>query len=235
MFNIRLSGIAAGIAFILSLLLGLISGTLPPALIVRPFVFAIVFFIIANLIMLLVNRFLPELLEKNVSKPDIVMPGSQINIMEGNAAVPGSVYAHPEETEGGMGDISNMDNSSSFSEMLDDLAAAGNPQGGTSGTSNLQGMDHSEQSDYTSKGGSSAASENGGSFEGLPDMETLEGSFNASSSEKEEEAEEYQSFGEDLFSTKSSAAQSKAPALEGDYSPKDLAQGIRTILKKEEG
>jgi hypothetical protein len=210
-FNFKLGGIAAGIAFVLSLMIGLLSRTLPPTLIIRPIVFAGVFFIITNLIFWLVNRFLPELLENNAVEPDIVMPGSQVNIMEDNPSGEDGIYAQPDGSEG-MGDIGNID-----------YSAAGDEQG----------MDQSEQNGYTNQGISSAASGDSGSFDALQDMDSLAGSF-FSSSEDGGGTQEY--FDTEEGSTpKRTPAGNKPQKLAGDFDPKEIAQGIRTILKKDEG
>ena len=83
MFNIKINIMVAGVAFILSFLLGLISGSSLPMLVIRPVIFAIVFFIIFACIQILINRFLPELYESGKEK-DVsdFMPGARINITE---------------------------------------------------------------------------------------------------------------------------------------------------------
>jgi hypothetical protein len=231
-FNLKLSGIVAGVAFILSLLIGLLSRTMPPALIIRPLIFALLFFIIANLINLLVNRFLPELLETNTVEKaaDIVMPGSQIDIVEESSAVPGSIYARPDDSEENVGDISSLVYSPSGSRSSEDPAAAG-----STATFNFGGMDQSGLDGYTEEGIPTAASENGGSFDMLADLESLAGAFVSSSEEKEEGTEENQGFEEDPLAPARAPVGNKPPKMEGDFNPKDMAQGIRTILKKEEG
>ena len=85
MFNLKLSGIIAGIAFLLSFLIGILSRTTMPMLILRPLFFAVIFFIISALIYILLRTFLPELLENDVPQTDSgLLPGSRINITEGD-------------------------------------------------------------------------------------------------------------------------------------------------------
>ena len=83
MFNLKINVIVAGAAFILSFLLGLISRSHLPMLVIRPVIFAVVFFIIFACIQILINRFLPELQEggKAAESPDF-LPGTRINITE---------------------------------------------------------------------------------------------------------------------------------------------------------
>ena len=99
MFNFKLSGIAAGLAFIISLLISAISGASLPAVLLRPVFFGIVFFLIANIISLLVGRYLPELLDINAEKPEIDIPGSRLNLMEDDSSMgaPEGMYARPDD------------------------------------------------------------------------------------------------------------------------------------------
>jgi hypothetical protein len=231
-FNFRLSGIVAGLAFILSLLIGLLSRTILPALILRPLIFALLFFIIANLINLLVNRYLPELLETNIEEKaeEIVMPGSQIDIVEEAPAVPISIYARPDDSDENVGDISSLVYSPSSSR-----SSEGADPAVSTAVFDLGGMDQSEQNGYTDEGPSPTVSGNEGSFDMLADLESLAGAFVSSSGEKEEETEEYQGLEEDPIAPAKAASGNKAPKMEGDFKPKEMAQGIRTILKKDEG
>jgi hypothetical protein len=100
-------------------------------------------------------------------------------------------------------------------------------------TSDIQGMDQSEQNGYTSEGISSAASGDSGSFDALPDMDSLAGGFFSSSGDGEEAGESFDT-GEGSRTPKRSPAGNKTQKLEGDFNPKEIAQGIRTILKKDE-
>jgi hypothetical protein len=223
-FNFKLGGIVAGIAFILSLLIGLLSRTILPTLIIRPLIFAALFFIIANLIYMLINRYLPELLEHDAGpKEEIIMPGSQIDIMEDNPTVPGSIYARPDDSEESMGDISSLVNSPAGSRARESTP-----------TLNFEGIDQSSQNEYTEQGNSSAASGGGGSFDMLADLESLAGAFVSSSVEKAEVTEEYDGLADGLVPARA-ASGNKPSKMEGDFDPKEMAQGIRTILKKEEG
>ena len=86
MFNLKVSAIVAGIAFVLSFLIGLFSKTTMPMIILRPIIFAFVFFVISALIYILVRSFLPELLENETPGFDSgLLPGSRVNITESDA------------------------------------------------------------------------------------------------------------------------------------------------------
>ena len=81
MIDFRTSGIFAGAAFILSLALGIFSGAAFPMLILRPFIFALIFFGIAALGKHLIEKFIPDLLnqESAAARP---ASGRRVNITE---------------------------------------------------------------------------------------------------------------------------------------------------------
>jgi hypothetical protein len=56
-----------------------------PMLLLRPVLFAALFFIIVNAVQILISRFLPELLEDN-NDVSSVLPGSRVNITEGDTS-----------------------------------------------------------------------------------------------------------------------------------------------------
>ncbi|MDR1566047.1 MAG: hypothetical protein LBS48_02040 [Treponema sp.] len=231
MFDVRISGIIAGAAFVLSLLVGLISRAALPVLFVRAFIFAVLFFVLSGLIFSLVSRFLPELLEggKDGFAPN--PRGSKVNIVEDDIpepvpAVPGMVFARPEDSEEDLGNISDL--------------AAQNPvrprQDGKE--PDIPGLDQESQSDYTEKGQMEASSGSrdapgssgeGGPMDILPDLDSLAGAF-LSSPGGNEEAAEYSA----ADPVKKQSLYGKGQKMEGDFNPKDLAAGIRTILNKED-
>ncbi|MCL2374101.1 MAG: hypothetical protein FWC65_02520 [Treponema sp.] len=127
MINLKAGGTAAAAAFLLSFLIGLASRTPMPALVVRPLVFALVFFTLACFVRLLVNRFLPELLsDGGADAGSEFLPGSRINITEGDSPYPedyaggalsgspppsgGQVFmgAQADDSEGNLGNISDL-------------------------------------------------------------------------------------------------------------------------------
>ena len=122
MFDLRYSGMFAVGAFILSLLIGLISRSTMPMLIIRPLIFAVIFFVFSAFLKILVGRFLPELLENSADEGGIG-PGSRINIMEGDAPPDSSAVtegfisanlsqistgAKPDDADDDLGDISEL-------------------------------------------------------------------------------------------------------------------------------
>ena len=153
MFNLKIGAIVAASAFLLSFFLGLINHSIMPMLLVRPAIFALVFFIFSLIIDFLVKNFLPELLSNNVQEhdPDF-LPGARVNIMEdgsgespigfssdGSSSVPEPAFigAQPGDSSQETEDISGL-----TTEINDAKPeTAGIFEG-------LEGMDHNEKNDY---------------------------------------------------------------------------------------
>ena len=242
MFNLRISGIIAAAAFVLSFLIGLLSSTSMPMLIIRPLVFAALFFIITGLIYYLVNQFLPELLEGNeITEDKALRPGSRIDITEGDSASfppPGDqagLGAQADNSEDGLGNIS---------DLLGKYTASPAPGGGTpeetGGTP--AGLDQNEQTEYNKTGGSEnatspakpvvpsgTAAEISDSVDFLPDLDSMAGAFLSQITGEESDTTEYS------VSTPSPrpSSSNKTPEWAGDFNAKELAAGLRTVLKKE--
>ena len=277
MFNFRSNLIIAGAAFFLSLLVGLVSRTTMPMLIIRPVIFAVVFFIFSILVKILIDRFLPELLEEGSpldegfqlgSRIDITDEDPQINLSRGGNESGGSGYsaqaqdilgARPDDSEEDIGDIS-------------DLASKGSSSG-TADKANNPGMDQNTEEHYTvmgdfgvfaepaldkmfvqdsfsetppsqeqappareiarpvessqpkaSAGGTKASYR---SEEALPDLDSMAGAFMSTSSGEEPEVTGYSG------SSSSKKSSSKGVEWAEDYSGKNMAMGIQTVLKKD--
>ena len=225
MFNVRVSTLAACSAFILSLCIGILNKSSFPAVILRPVLFGILFFGLPFLITLIINRFLPELLDDSGSSPDIILPGTNINIKEDAAppgAVPANLYARPDDSEADLGDISDaMNNKYKPAPDFRNVQAAAD-------TSGMSGLDQNVENGYTEPRPGAAGD---GGYDILPDLESLAGSFTVSAGDKEEEKYEYQ----ESDVPKRSLTGNKAQKMDVDFSPKDLAAGIRTIIDKQEG
>jgi len=241
MLNLRISGIIAGAAFILSLILGIVGGTTMPLLIVRPLLFACLFFIISGLVKLIVSRFLPEILENDEKDEVDNHPGSRINILEGD----GRTGTGPRYAFSG----ALPDDSDHQLENITDLLAKTKASRVSS-----EGMDQNPQDDYTDDGdpekipelspvdsrhGVSSAGKHArepdiegiSGEEALPDLDSMAGAFLSPVEGEESDSTEYTvsaSPPKSLYGSKS-----KAPAWSGDFNAKDLAAGLRTILSKE--
>ena len=215
MYNLRISSIVAGAAFVLSFLIGLLSGSSFPTLIIRPGIFAVFFFIFSELAGFLVNRFLPELLDKEAGTPEIDMPGSRIDIIEDAPSVSSVVFARPDESNGELGDIS---------QILNPVAMDSSP------LSDGLGMDQTEETVYNELEVSGSLSQDGDSVDALPDLESLVGAFLPSAKEQEEEIEEFSS----SEPVKRPSSGNKAQKMDVDFHPKELAAGIRTVLTKDD-
>jgi hypothetical protein len=267
MFGLKIGGIAAGAAFIISFLLCLISSVSPPALVIRPFIFAVLFFALAYGINFVISHFLPELLDGSAgSGADFSIPGSRIDISEGeslgmgesgtvSANLPGRIvipnnYVVPEDSDEGLGDISDIVKTGIGDPELPEKTT-GMPAETPAFQETPSGLDQGTQNGYTEKGSLDVFSASGGEpgvsppaegagddaaalgaepVEFLPDLDSLAGAFMSSSGENGDDTIEYST----AEPGAKPSASSKGQSLEGDFSPQDLASGIRTILNKEE-
>jgi hypothetical protein len=251
MFDFRAGGIAAGAAFVISFLISLVSGASFPGLILRPLVFAALFFGIALVVYFLVSRFLPELLDDAVeSGGGVGMPGSRIDISEPDV-FPGAAPFTPAAPQNAA-IPANFAKTDDSDENLDDISGYVRNDGDPSPPVKKQrevreapafqespsGLDQEDQYGYNEKGspgtlpvsGENAAVSGADPGDFLPDLDSLAGVFAPSSGEKENDTIEYST----SAPAKKPSPGSKGQKMEGDFNPKDLAAGIRTILNKED-
>lgn len=259
MFNIKWGVIAGGAAFIISLLVGGFSDAVFIFVLLRAFIFLLVFFAIGVGCHFAVSNYLPELLtpdsrgddEPAWSRGAESLLGSRINItLGGNAALPET--GQGSEAVGNIADLMSM--------------AASQPAAGPE-----QGMDQTPQDGYTEEGGAglpefdpdnfgfeSSASPGGGRSEsrgagafepapayngpvftasaageadlgGLPDLDAMAGAFFTNVGQENPAAEP----AVEMPLPARSPQSSKPQGFEGDFNPKELAAGIRTVLSKE--
>jgi hypothetical protein len=83
--NSKIGGIAAAFGFVLSLIIGLAFRNGAFAF-VRALVFAAFFFVLVNILRIVIQRFLPELLDFGPELGADPRPGSRVNITEGDGA-----------------------------------------------------------------------------------------------------------------------------------------------------
>jgi hypothetical protein len=229
MINFKVCGIAAGAAFVLSLLIGVFSRTAFSVILVRGFVFAVVFFALSGMVFWLVSRYLPELLSGGGAGGggddlDIPASGSHVDISVGSPVA----GAFPEDASDAIDDIAGSPSTGSYTARPSSEAALSQAEytpldhEGNTGYNQERGID----GNIGSPGGGGLGALEGTNGEALPDMGALaEGAV-----EDEQEVET-----EDFDSPESSPrSSSKKPAMEGDFDPKELAKAIHTVLVKDE-
>lgn len=216
MFNPKISGVIAGIAFTLSFLTGLFTGSQFFPVLLRAFILGIVFFVLSSLVYWVISRFLPELL---TSFPDesgeTDVPGSKIDI---------SIDASDEEPE--------TENS-------------GNTEPGNS-VPPIQGLDQKRQDDYNKeevvfsavdsvKTTAVPETDSVESVDVLPDLELMSGSF-AQTEESDDESEVAEMEDDLLPSTPSMSGPSRKQKNSdpGDFNVQEMASAIQTILRRDE-
>ena len=244
MLDLKVSSIIAGIAFFLSLLIGLFSRSTMPALILRPIIFAVLFFIVSTLIKFLVGHFLPELLED--SSPDII-PGSRVNLTEesevgfplevsspgqASSAAPGPAFAgaKPEDSGDEVGDISDLFKSrfedKGFSAGMDQIAEDDYTEKGMEDFGSGKGKDEWAHTDQRASSKPSLGFSD--SEESLPDLDSMAGAFVSSSSDENPDTVEYS-----VSTPARKPSSNKAQAWTGDFNAKEIAAGLRTVLNKD--
>jgi hypothetical protein len=240
-FNPKVSGIIAGIAFVLSILIGLFTGSQFFPVMLRAFILAIVFFVLSSLVYWLLSQFLPELLTSSSNESNgIDIPGSKVDI---------SIDADELSD-----DIDSVPIRNAASESVNSIQEN---NGDIDDQSSLQGLDQKPPDDYNKAGdgnvpqslvesekaavpgnGASDSGEYSKSLDVLPDLESMSDSFTPVEEEEESDVVEMD---DDLSSASSIPSMgselkrsSRKNADPGDFNTQELASAIQTILRRDE-
>ncbi|MDR1212047.1 MAG: hypothetical protein LBK40_07445 [Spirochaetaceae bacterium] len=248
MFNLKLSVIAAGAAFVLSLVIGIISHAGFPYALIRALVSGGLFFFLSSFAYWAVSQFVPELLDIGQdSDSGLPAPGSNVDISIDAADGDDDTGVLPpldrQYVEPG-GETPETGEASGFS-----AAPAPSPgqKSANTGANRAAALDQGGQNGYTNggtlvdakdtgtqSGGSDAPvlPETDGAVDMLPDLELLSAAFVP---QEEEEP------GEEAFVPTDAGGISGAVSSPGkktsgqaDFNVKEMAQAIQTILKKDE-
>jgi len=229
--NFRVSGIAAGAAFVLSLVIGIMSGTAFSVTLLRAFVFALVFFALSGLGVWLVSRYLPELLSgaeagggDDLDDYDISAPGSRVDISEGEIPIEG---AFPEDASDAVDDIAGSPSAGSHAAPSREPAFS---QAESSPLDQEKKTGYNQDRDITDDIGSlvDQGDFEEGRAEALPDMGSIGENFTEGESGQSAEADSFAPPEEPR------RVSSKKPTMADDFNPKELAKAIQTVLKKDE-
>jgi len=217
-FNWKLNIILGGTGMVLSFVIGLISGARFPFILIRASVFGVVFLGLGIGLWFLINRFIPELLYPDGGSEDKdesgLHPGSRIDITLGDGKILPEMFRNIDNSEG-VGDIG---------ELIDGTfkPAVQLERGNTAG----EGVDQMPEEGYTGNNSQSGHFP-GDSMGGMPDLDLMTGSFTGSSNDMPEEMAE-----RPLPERK--PVGNKPHEFKGDFNPKELAAGIRTMLSEDE-
>jgi hypothetical protein len=229
-FNPKVSGIIAGIAFILSFLIGLFTGSQFFSVLLRALILAAIFFALSSLAYWLINQFLPELLSNNSDAPgEIDVPGSKVDI---------SIESSDDDSES-----EPVKNSSFVSEnpIYEDASNSGQQY-------SMQGLDQKTQDDYnkTREGGLSPAQttaemaavpgkDTSESVDVLPDLESMSGYFaQPEESESDGDVVEMEEDVSSSLPSMSEPSRTKKNSDPGDFNVQEMASAIQTILRRDE-
>jgi hypothetical protein len=254
------AGIAAAI---ISIGLGVISGVTTGYILIRAVIFLIVFFALGIGVRVLINNYFPELLYfEDESSPSMTFdqPGSQVNITlggTGDYAVP-EMYKDSGDSQE-LGNIEELISGNFKVRPIFEPTAVDTSQAHAS-EHDSEGIDLRSDHDYNIQGESlSAAPHEFASFQGtetpkpitfekpvftpifggdsddletLPDLGSMATVF--STGFEADEATAMPHLGEEAESAGTQYNKGNKPQpLKGDFNPKELAQGLRTVLSKD--
>ena len=219
MLIFKISGITAGVAFVLSLVLGLFSGAGIVILLIKALIFGVLFFALSCFIYWLVAQFLPELLSVSEDELGFPVSGSRVDISVGDTPIVG---AFPMDGTESVDDIAGKPSAPARtgSLPLDQRKNAGyNENGEMDGDMEAAG----DIPDMGSGGRTGYA-------DALPDMDGITEAIPGSAAD----LLSTDSFGFDSSTPRRPKSSSRKSEMAGDFNPKELAQAIQTVLKREE-
>jgi len=255
MFNVKWAVFPAGAAFLLAFILSLLLGQVGLALaLLRAVVFAVLFFGMGCGAWVLINTYIPELLlfenkknaEEGVFETDLPsesssesLTGSNINITLGDtegAAMPSSMPAAlPSDSYGieGIGNIADL-----VSSAIDPTGKTGDIDQAPANnyTSDLGDFNFANTSDDPGKPIAAVAEVAGlgdfsSFFDGLTAPSAVENTDDSFSDLFQALSSGTKQAGSEEMERK--VATAKPMEVKGDFSPKEIAAGIRTVLAKE--
>jgi hypothetical protein len=224
LFNFKISGIAAGAAFVISIVVGLFSGAGILVLLLRAFLFGVVFFALSCLIFWLLAQYIPELLGGSDDDLGFPVSGSRVDISLGDGPVSG---AFPLDSSESVDDIAgrpsappraaplplDQERNEGYNiagEIGAELEDAGYGQGFGSGFGGIAGR--------------------AASGDTLPDMDSLTEPTPGSAADVVNTGE----IGYNSSEPRRPKSTSRKSEMAGDFNPKELAQAIKTVLNKDE-
>jgi hypothetical protein len=262
MLNIKWGAVAGTAALILSLAVGAVSGNNMFYVLLRALVFGAVFFGLGLGSWVLISSFIPELFYADSSEGgegEAPRPGSRVNITLGGGALP-EMYRNPDNPEE-VGNISDLitgvinPGAAAPTGAVRGMSAGGMDQNREDGYTYTEGGGAESQNQDSEfgdtpaydespvfKGGQSAAAVftpsfgSGDDLGGLPDLDAMAGAFLTNAGVEAASmpaASSIPSMPPEPALPERKPSGNKAQPLKGDFNPKELAEGIRTVLSKE--
>jgi hypothetical protein len=216
-FDPKISGLVAGIAFILSLLFGLLAGAAFLTALLRAGIFAVFFFVFSGIVYWLITQYIPELLESpshesSDSVVDIPDLGSKVNISVGDDET------IPENSLSSQLVKETIEEDEFISEKALDQNVEEGYTREEHGTARTESNEESSPSPALPVGVIDDVDE-------LPDLEGMSDAFVMPISD----------FGEDSESADAKVSTPiKKAGTSADFDPKEMAMAIQTILKRDQ-
>ena len=256
MINLKISIMIGCTGIVLSLLIGLLAGAGFPLIFIRAGIFGVIFFGLGCGIWVLINNFIPELLHSQAPAEEGMeisdnTPGSRINISVDDSRILTEMYRNlnNDDEVGNIADLVSgaikpdegyqaqlsADNASEGMDQISEAGYTGNVNENAQVSSIIQGAAESDPGGgfYPQGGhpqGGMDLPQGGMDLPGGMDLDAVTGSFLGSavdsggsiaSIEREEQV-------------RRNRTGNKAQKMDGDFNPKELAAGIRTVLNKDE-
>mgnify|MGYP000960777688 CR=1 FL=1 len=218
MFDPKISGIVAGIAFILSLLFGLLAGAAFLTALLRAGIFAVFFFVFSGIVYWLITQFIPELIEppsqeSTDSVVDIPDIGSKVNISVGDDET------IPEKSLSSQLVKETIEEDEFISEKALDQNVEEGYTREEHGTARTESNEESSPSPALPVGVIDDVDE-------LPDLEGMSDAFVMPVQETGEDSEP--------LTGAPTTTSSKSAGASASFDPKEMAMAIQTILKRDQ-
>jgi hypothetical protein len=232
LMNLKLSGAAAGAAFVFSLLIGLISGAGILAL-VRAFIFGVVFFGMAGGLYWLALRFLPDLFEGSDNGSLRNSAPGFVN-SQGEAPPPGSLLdislgdeGREDVPEADVGDYISVDGADS--PEISTFEDSGLDQKGNNGYT-IEGDIKENPIGAENAGGSELPASPLDVSNDFSDLESLSTAFPSGEAKGGRGVSEFMITPENSAGRKATGG---AGDLANEFDAEDMASAVQTILKRE--
>jgi hypothetical protein len=237
MFNLKWGLVSGLAAFIFSIVIGFISGVSASNVFLRAGILSAIFFVIGLGFFVIINSFFPELLTSDnepAGRDETEQPGSRVDITLDSAdeyALPETYNDSPESAQ----EVGNIRDLASGGIDQSEKDGYNSKEGGSVANSDFLDIDFPDMPMAPAAAESSSArpafspsfGDDSTGLGGLPDLDTMAQAFSGGSLENPEPVQQQET------SSRSRPAGNKAQPMQGDFNPKELAEGIRTVLSKD--
>jgi hypothetical protein len=239
MFNLKWGLVSGLAAFIFSVVIGFISGVSASNVFLRAGIFSAVFFVIGLGFHVAINSFFPELLasdDEPVGRDKTEQPGSRVDITLDNSeeyALPETYNDSPESAH----EVGNIEHLASGGIDQSEKDGYNNREGGSITSPDFTDIEFPDMPEPAAATVAKAApvkpvfspsfGDNSAGFGDLADLDSMALAFSGGSLADPDPVQQQEA------PARNSPMGNKVQPLQGDFNPKELAEGIRTVLSKD--